>query len=174
MHTTDEIRAEFSRLDKLLSIDTSNVEIVFSKRTVKRHGSCQCKRLSNGTYAPVKIMIAEFLRNGDDRHFWDTVRHEYAHAAAAILTGKNCGHNNVWKAVCKKIGCSGRVYAESTAASRKRAQDAAKYAITCLGCGEVSLYMRKTELIKRLEAGQTPGVMCTVCKGRKFSLKVLR
>jgi len=43
-----------------------------------------------------------------------------------------------------------------------------------LGCGEVSLYMRKTEVIKRLEAGQIPGVMCTVCKGRKFSLKVLR
>lgn len=174
MHTTEEIRAEFQRLDKLLFIDTSKVEIVFSKRTVKRHGSCQCKRTSSGTYFPVKIMIADFLRYGDDSIFWDTVRHEYAHAAAAILTGKNCGHNSVWKAICRKVGCTGRVYAESTAASRKRAQDAAKYAVTCLGCGEVSLYMRKGDIVKRLEEGKGAGVMCTICKGKKFSLKILR
>lgn len=169
MHTVNEIKAEFLRLDKLLNIDTSNIEIVFSKRTVKRHGSCQCIREANGKWKPVKVMIADFLK-ADDKAFWDTVRHEYAHAAAAILTGKNCGHNAVWKNICAKIGCSGNVHAESTAASRQRAHDAAKYVVTCLGCGEKSYFMRKTELIKRLEKGGASGVICTVCKGKKFSL----
>jgi len=170
MHTAQEIKTEFLRLDKLLGIDTSNIEIVFSKRTVKRHGSCQCVRRESGTWHPVKVMIADFLREGDDTAFWDTVRHEYAHAAATLLTGRNCGHNAVWKGICAKIGCSGTVRAESTAASRQRARDAAKYVVTCMGCGEMSLYMRKTELIKRLEKGKASGVICTVCGGRKFKL----
>ena len=170
MHTIQEIKKEFSRLDKLLGTDTSNIEIVFSKRTVKRHGSCQCIRGSDGVWRPAKVMIADFLRNGDDGEFWDTVRHEYAHAAATLITGKNCGHNAVWKSICKKIGCSGNVRAENTAASRQRAHDAAKYVITCMGCGEQSFYMRKTELIKRLEKGGASGVICTVCGGKKFKL----
>ena len=169
MPTVQDIKTEFLKLDKLLGINTSNVEIVFSKRTVKRHGSCQCVRGADGKWRPVKIMIAEFLLTDYDA-FWDTVRHEYAHAAAALLTGKNYGHNAVWKGICCKIGCSGNVRAESTAASRQRARDAAKYAVTCLGCGEVSLYMRKTELIKRLERGGPSGVICTVCGGKKFKL----
>ena len=169
MPTVQDIKTEFLKLDKLLGINTSNVEIVFSKRTVKRHGSCQCVRGADGKWRPVKIMIAEFLLTDYDA-FWDTVRHEYAHAAAALLTGKNCGHNAVWKGICCKIGCSGNVRAESTAASRQRARDAAKYAVTCLGCGEVSLYMRKTELIKRLERGGPSGVICTVCGGKRFKL----
>ena len=169
MPTVQDIKTEFLELDKLLGINTSNIEIVFSKRTVKRHGSCQCVRGADGKWRPVKIMIAEFLLTDYDA-FWDTVRHEYAHAAAALLTGKNCGHNAVWKGICCKIGCSGNVRAESTAASRQRARDAAKYAVTCLGCGEVSLYMRKTELIKRLERGGPSGVICTVCGGKKFKL----
>ena len=172
MPTVQDIKTEFLRLDKLLGINTSDIEIVFSKRTVKRHGSCQCVRGADGKWRPVKIMIADFLRSGDERTFWDTVRHEYAHAAATILTGKNCGHNAVWKGICLKIGCSGKTYAESTAASRQRARDAAKYAVTCLGCGEVSLYMRKTELIKRLERGGPSGVICTVCGGKKFKLSL--
>lgn len=174
MRTTDEIREEFKRLDSLLGIDTSGVEIVFSKRAVKRHGSCKFRRGTNGTWIPEKIMIADFLRQGDQALLRDTVLHEYAHAAASIITGENCGHNAVWKAVCKRIGCSGRVYAENTAASRERVQDAAKYAVTCVGCGTQSLYMRKGDVVKRLEKGRNPGVICTVCKGRKFKLTVLR
>ncbi len=99
MHTVNEIKAEFLRLDKLLGINTSDIEIVFSKRTVKRHGSCQCVRNTDGKWRPVKVMIADFLRS-DDAAFWETVRHEYAHAAATIVTGKNCGHNAVWKNIC--------------------------------------------------------------------------
>ena len=170
MHSIEEIRAEFLRLDKLLGIDTSDVEIAFSKSAVHRHGSCKFVRGIDGKPKPSKVTIAEFLRNEEDGDFWDTVRHEYAHAAAAILTGNSCGHNVIWKRICKKVGCSGKVRAENTTASRQRAHDAAKYVITCLGCGQQSFYMRKTELIKRLEKGGPSGVICTICKGKKFSL----
>ena len=52
---------------------------------------------------PYKILIASFLLE-EESAFWNTVRHEYAHAAAALLTGKNQGHGPVWRAICRKIG----------------------------------------------------------------------
>lgn len=174
MHTVDEIREEFFRIDRILLIDTSKIEIEFSTRSVKRHGSCKCVRRADGTWQPVKVMIAEFLREEESGLFWDTVRHEYAHAAATLITGKSSGHDAVWKAICKRIGCTGKVYAENTAASRKRSQDAAKYSVTCMKCGAVSLYMRKGEIIKRIESGKKTGIICTKCGGKNFKLTVLR
>lgn len=34
----------------------------------------------------------------------DTILHEIAHALAAIETGENCGHDDRWKAICRRIG----------------------------------------------------------------------
>ncbi|GHC46522.1 SprT-like domain-containing protein [Roseibacillus persicicus] len=34
----------------------------------------------------------------------DTILHEIAHALAAIETGENCGHDERWKAICRRIG----------------------------------------------------------------------
>ena len=39
MHTLEEIRAEYDRLDRLCGVDTSGVEIVLSSRGVRRLGS---------------------------------------------------------------------------------------------------------------------------------------
>lgn len=34
----------------------------------------------------------------------DTILHEIAHALATIETGENCGHDERWKAICRRIG----------------------------------------------------------------------
>ena len=34
----------------------------------------------------------------------DTILHEIAHALAGIETGQNCGHDERWKAICRRIG----------------------------------------------------------------------
>ena len=39
MHTLEEIRTEYDRLDRLCGVDTSDVEIVLSRRGVRRLGS---------------------------------------------------------------------------------------------------------------------------------------
>lgn len=39
-----------------------------------------------------------------DEEVLDTILHEIAHALAAIETGENCGHDERWKAICRRIG----------------------------------------------------------------------
>jgi len=72
MHTVEEIRKEYQRLDRLCRVDTALVSVVISPKSVRLYGSCTCK---NGR--PVCIRIAAFLLE-EDAAFWDTVRHEYA------------------------------------------------------------------------------------------------
>lgn len=57
MRTLDELRREYDRLDHLLGIDTSRVELVFSTRMVRRYGEC---RFSHGR--PVQIRLRRFWR----------------------------------------------------------------------------------------------------------------
>ena len=98
MWTLEQVRAEYHRLARLLGIDTSGIPVRFSKRMTRQYGVCTF--LKN---RPQEIRLADFLRQ-EDAVFWDTARHEYAHAAAALLTGKRHGHDEVRRAVCRRSG----------------------------------------------------------------------
>ena len=87
MWTLEEIREEYDRLDRYLGIDTRAIRLSFSKRMRQQHGVC-CFRGGR----PTEIRLADFLR-ADDEAMLDTARHEYAHAAAALLTGQRHGHD---------------------------------------------------------------------------------
>ena len=95
MWTLSQVQAEYRRLDRLLGIDTGRVAVSFSKRMTRQYGVCTFVKNK-----PQEIRLADFLRQ-EDQVFWDTARHEYAHAAVAILTGKRHGHDEAWKAVCR-------------------------------------------------------------------------
>ena len=117
MWTLAQVQAEYRRLDRLLGIDTSRVAVSFSRRMTRQYGVCTFVK-----NRPQEIRLADFLRR-EDQVFWDTVRHEYAHAAAAILTGKRHGHDEAWKAVCRRIGCPPERLApscEAAAENRRR------------------------------------------------------
>ena len=133
MWTLEQVRAEYHRLDRLLGIDTSGIPVRFSKRMTRQYGVCTF--LKN---RPQEIRLADFLRQ-EDQVFWDTARHEYAHAAVALLTGKRHGHDEVWRAVCRRIGCpEDRLALQCAAAEENRKRIAAArgvYVVTCLGCG---------------------------------------
>lgn len=77
MHSLEEVRAEYDRLDRLCGIDTSGIELRISKRAVKRSAASAAWRRGgkNGLCITLSYLILE-----DDEQFWDTVRHEYAHA----------------------------------------------------------------------------------------------
>ena len=141
MWTLEQVRAEYHRLDRLLGIDTSGIPVRFSKRMTWQYGVCTF--LKN---RPQEIRLADFLRQ-EDAVFWDTARHEYAHAAAALLTGKRHGHDEVWRAVCRRIGCpEDRLAPQCAAAEENRKRIAAArgvYVVTCLGCGAESRYLRR-------------------------------
>lgn len=85
MHSLEEIRAEYDRLDRLCGVDTSAVEIALSRRGVRRLGSFRYP--AKGKAGALRITINASLLN-EEEAFWDTVRHEYAHALVYLRRGK--------------------------------------------------------------------------------------
>ena len=91
MDALETVRAEYDRLDRMLGIDTSGVRLTRSARMVRQYGVC-CFRGEK----PTEIRIAAFLLE-EPEQLRQTALHEYAHAAAALLTGRRHGHDAVWK-----------------------------------------------------------------------------
>ena len=163
MWTITELRKEYDRLDRCLGIDTAALRLRFSKRMQRQHGVC-CFEGSR----PVEIRLADFLR-GDEAACLDTARHEYAHAAAALLTGRRHGHDAVWKAICVKIGCCPeRLAAETAAQAAKNAGHG--YLVCCKTCGAQSRYLRRGAVVQSIEQGRQD-CRCRCCGGKTFTLK---
>ena len=95
----ETIRSEYRRLDRLLGISTEQIPLSFSSRMVRQYGVC-CFRADK----PTAIRLAAFLKD-EPEQLRQTALHEYAHAAAALLTGRRHGHDAVWKSVCLRVGC---------------------------------------------------------------------
>ena len=94
MHTLQEVRAEYDRLDRLIGIDTRMIELKISKRAVRQLGSFRSPTRGRG---PLRITLSALILD-DDEQFWDTVRHEYAHAAVYLLyPGQKHGHDQAWR-----------------------------------------------------------------------------
>ena len=168
MWTLEQVRQEYRRLDAMLGIDTSGVGLEFSKRMTRQYGVCTFVK-----NRPQEIRLADFLRQ-EEQVFRDTARHEYAHAAVALLTGKRHGHDEAWQAVCRKIGCPPERLAPSCGAAvenRKRIEAArGVYLVTCLGCGAESRYLRRGPVVQALEEARG-GIRCRRCGGKKFRLE---
>lgn len=117
MDGLETVRAEYDRLDRMLGIDTSGILLSCSARMVRQYGvCCFCGD------RPAKIRLAAFLLD-EPEQLHKTALHEYAHAAAALLTGRRHGHDAVWKAICLRIGCAPERLSEPCAAARRRADE---------------------------------------------------
>ena len=166
MWTLEEIREEYDRLDRYLGIDTRAIRLSFSKRMRQQYGVC-CFRGDR----PTEIRLADFLRT-DENAMLDTARHEYAHAAAALLTGQRHGHDALWRSLCVRIGCKPERLAERTAA--QEAKNAARgYLVRCETCGAESRYLRRGTVVQSIEQGRQD-CRCRRCGGRTFTLKRMR
>lgn len=170
MHSLEEIRAEYDRLDRLCGVDTSGIEIVLSRRGVQRLGSFRCP--AKGKKGTLRITINASLLDGEEQ-FWDTVRHEYAHALVYLRSGGgNHGHDAVWKAACREVGCSEKRLAAQTAESREQMERRAKYKVRCAGCGQESLYFRRGKVVDLLLRGGRGQIRCGKCGSGSLQLFV--
>ena len=161
MHTLEEIRAEYDRLDRLCGVDTSGVEIALSRRGVRRLGSFRYP--AKGQKGALRITINVSLLD-EDAQFWDTVRHEYAHALVYLRSGGvNHGHDRLWKAACREVGCTENRLAAQSEESREEMERRAKYKVRCTGCGQESLYFRRGKVVDLLLRGGRGQVRCAKC-----------
>lgn len=172
MDALETVRAEYDRLDRILGIDTSGILLSCSARMVRQYGvCCFCGD------RPAKIRLAAFLLD-EPEQLRKTALHEYAHAAAALLTGRRHGHDAVWKAVCLRIGCAPERLSEPCAAARRRAEEYEKgragtpvWLVVCRGCGAVSRYRRRGKVVQLLQQHPTTSAcVCRQCGGRSFAL----
>lgn len=172
MDGLEAVRAEYDRLDRMLGIDTSGILLSCSARMVRQYGvCCFCGD------RPAKIRLAAFLLD-EPEQLHKTALHEYAHAAAALLTGRRHGHDAVWKAVCLRIGCAPERLSEPCAAARRRAEEYEKdragapvWLVVCRGCGAVSRYRRRGKVVQLLQQHpMTSACVCRQCGGRSFAL----
>ena len=168
MWTEQMIREEYARLDRLLGVDTSHIPVSFSARMVRRYGACTFRGDT-----PTAIRLAAFLKE-DDTALLETARHEYAHAAVALLTGKRHAHDDAWRAVCRRIDCPEERLAEPCAAAERNCARVVRqrgvYVVTCLRCGAESEYLRRGPVVQALERGRR-GCRCRACGGTKFRLE---
>lgn len=169
MHTLEEVRAEYDRLDRLVGVDTRDIELRISKRAVRQLGSFRAPVRRRGAEAPritLSILILE-----DDEQFWDTVRHEYAHAAVWLLhPGERHGHDRVWKDMCRAVGCRPRGTAPKTGPAAERREGKVRYIIRCEDCGAESRYLRKGKSVEMILRGRGRRLRCRACGGNRFTL----
>lgn len=168
MHTVEDIRAEFDRLDAVSGADTSGMEIVISARSVRRLGSFRPPAPERGL--PARVMIAAAILE-DEAQFWDTVRHEYAHAAVWYLhPGERHGHDGVWKAMCRRIGCAPKSLAPPSAESEALRRQRARYLVRCPACGTETYYLRAGKIVTLMERGYRKRVRCGKCGSNDLML----
>lgn len=165
-HTIQEIRAEFNRLDAMMGVDTSHVEIIISDRMINHYGICKFRR-EGRKVVPTQIVIARFLL-GEETAFWDTVRHEYAHAAVSLRTGVRHGHDAQWKDICRRIGAEPVSRAASCDGFERRRAQSVRYIVRCETCGAVYERVRRSAFVAAVAEGKTTYV-CR-CGGRHFTL----
>lgn len=171
MHTLEEIRAEYDRLDRLCGVDTSAIEIVLSRRGVRRLGSFRYPA-GGRSGTPLRISINAALLDQEEQ-FWDTVRHEYAHALVYLRSGGvNHGHDEVWQAACREVGCSPDRLASQTAESRAELERRAKYRVQCAQCGQTSFYLRRGRVVDLLLRGRRGQVRCAQCGSSRLEISV--
>ena len=169
MHTIEEVRAEYDRLDSLLGIDTRGIELRISRRAVRQLGSFRAPA-GKRSAGPIQIMISALVLE-DDAQFWDTVRHEYAHAAVYLLyPGEKHGHDQVWKDVCRRVGCRPRGTAPRTGDAAKKREERTRYIVRCETCGMESRYLRKGKAVEMLLQGRGHRLRCRKCAGNRFVL----
>ena len=170
MHSLEEIRKEYDRLDRLCGVDTSRVELKISRRPGRRLGSFRYPL--RGGETPLRISISASVLEQEEQ-FWDTIRHEYAHAAVYLQhPGERHGHDRLWRDMCRRLGCSPERLAPQSEESLERTLEQAKYRVHCKGCGRDSYYFRAGKVVKSLRPGGRGRVRCAFCGSDSFELYV--
>ncbi len=167
MHSLEEIRAEYDRLDALCGVDSRGIELRISRRMTQRLGSF---RYPGGDRGP-QIAISALLLT-EDEAFWDTVRHEYAHALLWLRHPRERhGHDEVWKAACREVGCAPKSRAPVSESQRACREERAKYILRCESCGQETSYLRAGKIVNLVQSGRSDRVRCRRCGGKCFSLR---
>ena len=170
-HTLEDIRREYDRLDALCGVDTKPVALRISKRASKRLGSC--KYVGSTVES---VTISDFVLDAADEVFYDTIRHEYAHALVKLRRPRERhGHDALWKDACREVGCAPERCCDPAVLPSlpARRQESYHHRLRCLVCGAHWDYKRETKLIRLVARGGSRRCTCPHCQGHRFAVERL-
>lgn len=144
MHSLAEIRAEYNRLDQKFGINTEHMDIEFSNRLTNTYGKTYSKNK-----IPYRIVIAGFLRT-EEEQFYDTIRHEYAHALATIRHKANCGHDYRWQRAAVETGCKPDRLAQNCESRQNILASRKTYIVSCEKCGSKHTYLKMCKSLQSI------------------------
>lgn len=174
MFTVTDILTEYKRLDAIYKKDIAiTVKVSTTGRCVKRMGVYKFKRKGASIYNE-QIVISDFMLEATPEEFYDTIRHEYAHAVATRQAGQNVGHGEIWKCWAEKVGAKPEQYATEICEAQQarieaRHETQKEYQVICDCCNHTWKYHRKGKIVKRVESGKY-SIECPYCHGTQLSM----
>lgn len=174
----EAVRKEYDRLDKILGINTTGILLQYGENPKTDIVAYTQFSRQNGRPIRIKFNLSH-MRGKNDQDWMDTVRHEYAHAAARILYGYQGAHGEPWQTVCKKIGCRPSPYTYDASVI----EDIASYdmpgeplvAVQCAGCGMIVKQPERSRIVKVLRnGGSSWNLRCKNCGRMIFRIAELR
>lgn len=164
-------------IDDLESLDIpygTVTKVFVNTRAKSRWGRCSRTRGYNGTYT-YTIQVSDRLLQDDldDMALKDTLAHELIH------TVKGCmNHGPEWKKWGDKLSVYGYnikrcTSSEEKGISREEIITQYKYEVICNGCDKRFYYNRKTNALKSIMSNRGT-CYCPRCKGRKFTVNILK
>lgn len=172
------IAEEYERLDVLCNVSTKYMPIRTYEKASKTVAMC---RFVQRTAIPSQFLFnLYYLRWMSETDCLDVIRHEYAHAASALIFGgaalSGTGHGALWKEVCRIVGCRPYPYTyspnimELLPEQRLTGAEARCY-VQCCRCGAITEHAENSRIIKVLKAGlDSWNYICPSCGGLRFRL----
>lgn len=146
--TIQEIEEYLSELAASIDLEF-NTPIKINGRLTKTLGRVIAEPAMFDSYKPEKIEFSrQFLETSTDESVRQTIMHEFAHWAVLVETGQPHGHDAIFKAMCRKIGC--QADRPQTHVERIVSDDKIfKYIVKCDECGNEVHYNRAGKVVKQ-------------------------
>ncbi len=147
MWTIQKIKNYLQELAESIDL-VYDTPVKINGRLTKTLGRVIAEPVPFDSYKPQVIEFSrQFLETSTDESVRQVVMHEFAHWAVLVETGEVHGHDIVFKAMCRKIGC--QADRPQTKVERIVSDDKLfKYIVKCDECGNEIHYNRAGKVVK--------------------------
>ena len=108
-----------------------------------------------GVATPIKMEFSKkFIATASDDEIEQAIAHETAHYIATVTTGEFHGHDELFKSICKKIGCT--CDSAKKEIGKETISKRYKYTVFCPDCDFITGYARMCKILKNLNYCKCP------------------
>lgn len=146
--TIQEIESYLRELAESIDL-VYDTPVKINGRLTKTLGRVISEPAAFDSYKPQVIEFSrQFLETSTDESVRQVIKHEFSHWAVLVETGEVHGHDAIFKAMCRRIGC--QADRPQTKVERTVSDDKLfKYIVKCEDCGNEVHYNRAGKVVKQ-------------------------